>query len=115
MQGLEFRRARLVPREFDHVADRKKFAETLLLLGQEKIGCLQFIQKFLRGPVGGMKIEAFLQIKPDGVRNEDAKRARLTDQRQGFPKFLPGAHMRRYIRNGRRPGGLAPPKASCRG
>jgi len=51
----------------------------LFLVGQQKVGGLKFMEKFLGGAFRRVKLEAFLEVKADGIGDSDAEESRLAD------------------------------------
>ncbi len=102
VKRLQLGLAGFVAGELDHVAHGKKFAETVLLIGQQQIAGVEFMKEFLRGAFRRVEIETLLQIKPHDVRDENAKGTRLRQEREGFLKLEPGAFVRRDDGNDRR-------------
>ena len=65
MKPAQLRRARFVTGEFNQIATGKKFAETLLLVGHQKFGGPQFVQKLLRRAFRRVKAEALFHLTPN--------------------------------------------------
>ena len=96
---MQLRRAGLVLGELDQITALEELAQALLLVGQEQVGALQFIQEFLRCALGRMEVEPLLQIPADGIGHEDAELARLADHRQRLAQLLFSPDVRRLYRH----------------
>ena len=84
MQLVQFSFARFVLGELYQVAAFQEFAQAFLLVGQQPIRGLQFMQEFLRGAFRRVEPKSFFQISAQCVRDENAKRLGLRDECKGF-------------------------------